>query len=292
MNQSNSLFSNYELEFQVSNFKIAKIEDFFATVDCDVLEKNHKVDSYTIMVVTEDMGRHSIGYKDFYYFKGTVLAIRKDQFNKFHINSGVKGYILFFKEEFLNRYLHEQEIAGTIQLFNELLTSPKTQFEPKDFDDILEIIKKIENEFFAVHDEYSLKIIRSQLHILITKIHRIKSKGLNKVQLSNYLNEFIKFQNLVEKKYKDSKKVKYYADKLGFSTKKLNTIINFVTGKNAKLFIDDVVIIKAKRDLLHSNLSIKEIAYKLGFKDPANFYKYYRKHTGFTPETYRKRYSA
>lgn len=291
MNQPISLFSNYELEFQVSNFKIAKIEDFFNTVDKDVLEINHKVDFYTIMVITNDMGRHSIGYKDFYYSKGTILSIRKDQFNKFHKNTGVKGYVLFFKEEFLNRYLHEQEIAGTIQLFNELLTSPKTQFEDNDFEDILELIKKIEFEFFEVHDEYSLKIIRSQLHILITKIHRIKSNGLNKVQLSNYLNEFIKFQNLVEKKYKDSKKVKYYADELGFSTKKLNTIVNFVTGKNAKLFIDDVVIIKAKKDLLHSNLSIKEIAYKLGFKDPANFYKYYRKRTGFTPETYRKRYS-
>lgn len=291
MNQPISLFSNYELEFQVSNFKIAKIEDFFNTVDKDVLEINHKMDFYTIMVITDDMGRHSIGYKDFYYSKGTVLSIRKDQFNKFHVNNEVKGYLLFFKEEFLNRYLHEQEIVGTIQLFNELLTSPKTHFEPYDFDDILELVYKIENEFFSIQDEYSLKIIRSLLHILITKIHRIKSNGLNKVQLSNYLNEFIKFQNLVEKKYKDSKKVKYYADELGFSTKKLNTITNFVTGKNAKLFIDDVVIIKAKKDLLHSNLSIKEIAYKVGFKDPANFYKYYRKHTGFTPESYRKRYS-
>ena len=88
----------------------------------------------------------------------------------------------------------------------------------------------------------------------------------------------------------DSKKVNFYASKLGFSSKKLNTIINYVTSKKAKEFIDDVVIIKAKKNLLHSNLSVKEIAFKLGFKDPTNFYKYFRKHTSFTPDSYKKRY--
>ncbi|WP_438977853.1 helix-turn-helix domain-containing protein [Polaribacter sp.] len=42
--------------------------------------------------------------------------------------------------------------------------------------------------------------------------------------------------------------------------------------------------------MLHSSLSVKEIAYKLGFKDPTIFFKYFKKNTSFTPESYKKRY--
>lgn len=283
---------NYKFKFQISNVKILKIEDLFKSENKEAFEKNHKVDFYTLMVITNDIGRHSIDYNDFYYSKGTILAIRKDQIHRFYINKSVRGYLLFFKEEFLNSYLNESEITKTIQMFNELLTSPKTQLKEDEFNEVLQLLTQVEKEFVSISDDYSLKIIRSQLHILITLIHRIKSRGYNKVQLSNYLKEFIKFQDLLERNYSKSKKVNYYAEKMGFSTKKLNSIVKYISNKPVKAFIDDVIIIKAKRYLLHSDLSIKEIAYHLGFKDPTNLYKYFKKHTNFTPEVYRKRYST
>ena len=110
------------------------------------------------------------------------------------------------------------------------------------------------------------------------------------MRLSKYLNEFIRFQNLLEQEFSNTKKVCDYASMLGFSTKKLNTVVNFVVNKPAKEFINDTVIIKIKRQLLHSNLSIKEIAFRVGFNDPTNFYKYFKKNTSYTPESYRKIY--
>lgn len=290
MNCSTPLFQDFSQNQLSHNFKIFRIEDFFKTVNKNLLKKVHKIDFYTILIVTEDIGRHSINYKDFYYSRGTILATRKDQNHQFYFNEKVKGYILFFKEEFLNSYLNVKEIAETIQMFNELLTSPRTQLLEKKLKGFLKLVKNISKEFSEIADEYSLKNIRSYLHVLITKIHREKAKGLNRVKLSNNLAEFIKFQNLVEENYTSSKKVNFYAEKLGFSTKKLNGIVRFVTNKSVKEFLDDVVIIKAKREILHTELSIKQIAYNIGFKDPANFYKYFRKHTSFTPEMYRNRY--
>ncbi|MHB0755706.1 AraC family transcriptional regulator [Polaribacter sp. M15] len=283
---------NYDFKFQTSTFKILKIEDLFMSENSDVFVRNHKVNFYTIMVITNDVGRHSIDYKDFYYSKGTVLAIRKDQIHRFYSNKNVKGYLLLFKEEFLNSYLNEHQVAMTIQMFNEWIISPKTQLNTTEYVKFLQLLIQIEKEFTNISDDYSLKIIRSQLHVLITLIHRAKSKGYNKVQLSGYLKEFIKFQSLLEKNYSNSKKVHFYADKLGFSSKKLNIVVKFIANKSAKVFIDDLVIIKAKKYLLHSNLSIKEVSYKIGFKDPANLCKYFKKHTQFTPEAYRKRYKV
>lgn len=290
MIQTKPVFTDYSNNFQLSNFKILKLEDFFENACVDEITKNHKVNFYTIILVTNDIGRHTIDYKDFYFSQGTIITVRKNQTHKYHINNRLKGYVLFFNEEFLNNYLNELEISSTLQMFNELLTSPKTQLKGSDYDYILNLVENLLDEYQNQSDSYSIKITRSLLHILISQIHRYKSKGYDKVLLTNYLNEFIKFQNLLEENYKDSKKVSFYSNELGFSTKKLNTITKYVANKNAKVFIDDVVIIKSKRDLLHSDMSIKQIAYKLGFKEPTNFFKYFRKHTGFTPESFKKRY--
>lgn len=280
------------LKYQKLNFDILKFEDLFKFQNEEILTKNHKVDFYSLIIITDNVGRISIDFTDYYFSKGTILAIRKDQIRKYYINNEAKGYIFSFSQEFLNGYLNENEVAKTIQMFNEMLISPKTQLTDRYFNQILVLIKHVEFEFLKISDDYSLKIIRSLLHVLVTIIHRIKSEGRNKVNLSKYLKEFIRFQNMLEEDYYKTKKVADYANKLGFSTKKLNTIVQLISNKSAKVFIDDTVVIKIKGLLLHSNHSIKEIAFKVGFKDPTNLYKYFKKFTNCTPEEFRKRYKV
>lgn len=285
-----SFFVDYGLNYSIANFRIVKISELLTSQIADLITQTHKVDSYIIIFIEDNLGRHAIDYTDFYYTKGTVLAIRKNKTHHFYKNNKVEGYFLIFNDEFLNSYLNQREVAKIIQLFNEFLVSPKTQLKEDEFTEVFYLLRKIEKEFTERSDEYSFKIIRSLLHILITLLHRIKSRGYNKEQLSNYLKEFIKFQNLLENDYSKSKKVNYYANQLGFSTKKLNTIVQYIAEKPVKPFIDDLVITKAKSFLLNTNMSVKEVAFKLGFKDPTNLYKYFKKHTNHTPETYRKKY--
>lgn len=77
-------------------------------------------------------------------------------------------------------------------MFNELLASPKTQLEKKEFEKALKIIKEIEDENSRLSDSYSLKIIRSSLHILITLIHRVKTKGINKSTINKLFKRIYK----------------------------------------------------------------------------------------------------
>lgn len=214
--------------------------------------------------------------------------IRKNQLHRFHYQKDTKGFLLFFKEEFLNSYLNEIEIAKIIQIFNEFITSPKTQCKKEDFAELNLLFEGIYNEYKNINDAYSLQIIRSLLHVVTSLIYRAKSKTFSKLEHKKNLREFIKFQHILEKNYQISKKVKFYADAMGFSSKKLNTIIQFITSKTAKDFIDDVVIIKIKKELLYTNLSIKEVAFKTGFKDTTNFFKYFKTRTNYTPKEYRK----
>lgn len=272
-----------------SYFEVLQIEELLnRRLDHDIY-KNHIVKFYIIFFVTDGEGYHTIDFTDYKYQKGTVLLIRKDQIHRFFRSPNVKGYLLIFTEEFILSHLNNLEASKSLQLFNELLSFPKIELNTSngEFSDFATLVRHIESEY-KFKDEYSTGITRSALHIVITKLFRIKSK---KGQLSGkkkYLAEFISFQEMVEKNCFDSKKVMDYAQKMGFSSKKLNNIVQAIANKPAKTFIDEIAIMQIKRLLISTNQSIKEIAYTAGFSDPTNFFKYFKKYVGCSPEVFRK----
>lgn len=272
-----------------SYFEILRIEELLnRNLDHD-LYKNHIIKFYNIFFILEGRGYHTIDFIDYNYQKGTVLLIRKDQVQKFFKNPTIKGYLLIFTEEFIVSHLNKLEALKSFQLFNELLSFPKIELkvQEEEFSNFTTLLRQIESEY-KFKDEYSIGITRSILHIIITKLFRIKSKNGQLLGKKKYLEEFLLFQKMVEQYCFNSKKVMYYAHKMGISTKTLNNIVQTVVNKPAKLFINEITIMQMKRLLIGTNQSIKEIAYTTGFDDPANFFKYFKKHVGTSPETFRK----
>lgn len=271
-----------------AQFDIVKLEKLYQRTDLDhSIEKHHKVDFYVLLFVEKGNGFHTIDFTDYKCSKGTILTIRKDQIQKFTRSSTLKGSLLIFTNEFLVSYLEKIEAQKTMLLFNELLNVPKLQLNDINFNNVFEVIKRIESEYFNINDEHSLSVIRNELHILTTHLLRIKAKD-NQVELDKkYLKEFIDFQNLVEKNVRNTTKVKDYSIQIGVSTKTLNTITKSIINKTAKEFIDEISTNQIKRLLLNTNLSIKEIAYQSGFEETTNFYKYFKRQTQTTPEQFR-----
>ena len=179
------------------------------------------------------------------------------------------------------------EALKSLQLFNELLGVPKIQLSHADFDTIQSSISRMENEYLNPLDDYSLGIIRSELHILITKLYRIKSKEHQIVVGKKYLSQFITFQELVENHVVKTTRVSDYAKMMSISTKTLNTISKSIVNKTAKEFVDEISAKQIKRLLINTSLPIKEIAYASGFEETTNFYKYFKRQVGMTPEQYR-----
>ena len=195
--------------------------------------------------------------------------------------------MVLFTNEFLVSYLEKLEAQKSIQVFNELLGVPKLQLSKAEFSEIAALIERMREEYFKTRDQHSLEIIRSELHILITKLYRIKSRQTAVIYDRKYLKEFIELQGLVEKQINQSKRVQDYAKMMGLSTKTLNNVTKNVVNKTAKEFIDEICIKQIKRLLINTPLSIKEIAYATGFEETTNFYKYFKHHTATTPERFR-----
>lgn len=92
---------------------------------------------------------------------------------------------------------------------------------------------------------------------------------------------------LIEKHYIVHKETGFYAEKLKISTHHLNDIVRLLRGTTVKKMISQRLILEAKRELSFGALTVKEIAFKLGFNDASYFSRFFKKHTGLNPDGFK-----
>lgn len=100
---------------------------------------------------------------------------------------------------------------------------------------------------------------------------------------------FTAYAAAVEQYYAASREVTWYARRLGYSPRTLTRAAREAVGRSAKQYIDDRVVLEAKRMLAHAGITVAECARRAGFDDPANFSKFFRARTGLTPGAFAER---
>jgi AraC family transcriptional activator of pobA len=96
-----------------------------------------------------------------------------------------------------------------------------------------------------------------------------------------------KFKKLIETHYKSGLSIKVYSNEMGLSIAQLNNICRAKVGQSALQIVHERVTLEAKRYLIYTSLTISEVAYELGFADPAYFTRFFSKQAGHSPKQYR-----
>lgn len=271
-----------------SHFDLVFLNDLLKLNPSDHSQfEHHKVPFYVLFLITDGNGTHSVNYEDYSFKRGTIFTLRKNSIHKFY-KYRAKGILLVFTEDFAVRFFNRSENIKLLQLFNELLGSPKLQLTQSLIDEIEGLVNHIEKEYLNLRDNQSIEIIRNLVQILVLKLFRFKSKDHNVFSNDKYYHRFVELQELIEKECFSHKKVLFYANQMGVTTKTLNNITQHVLGKNVKSFIDEILILRIKRLLIDTSLSFSEIAYQTGFDEPTNFFKFFRKRTGFSPSQFKQ----
>jgi AraC-like DNA-binding protein len=91
----------------------------------------------------------------------------------------------------------------------------------------------------------------------------------------------------MEQGFSHNHQVQYFADALGLSVKTLNRACLAATGHATKSCINQRITLEAKRLLAHTDAAIQAIAIDLGFDDPTNFVKFFKREAGLTPGQFR-----
>ena len=96
------------------------------------------------------------------------------------------------------------------------------------------------------------------------------------------------FLDSLHTNYRQHRRVSFYADALSLTPRHLTTVIRQASGRSASQWIEEYTVLEAQILLRNSPMSIKEIAYELGFNDQSLFSKYFSRVAGISPERYRK----
>jgi AraC-like DNA-binding protein len=283
----------YELPFQGSEkleFKIYRVQGI------EIQRKDyphktelpHKHNYYELCFFTGGSGEHEIDFKTHQIVSPGIHFLRPGQVHLIKRGEAYQGYLLVFSEEFFNLNFSNLEIIPGYPLITSLENGPILNLDDEQYTEFFQLIKNIENELVN-NDKEAKEITIAYLKILFLKLRQEFSKLVStKNEADRSMKKTVyRFNQLVEDNYNQIHHVKEYAEVLGESPIQLNRAVKSVTGKTASEIIIERLILEAKRLLIYSDLSNKEVAYKLNYEDPSYFARIFRKKTGMTPSAFR-----
>ncbi|GEN68397.1 AraC family transcriptional regulator [Chryseobacterium rhizosphaerae] len=213
---------------------------------------------------------------------GHTITITSGQFHQLMIAEG-ELTALEFTLDFFSKSDRDIELIFHNGLFchfgmNEMISIQHPSF-------FTETLSRIEKEIEEKPYQYLIST-HSLIELLLVEINRSKIANGDEIWKPDAL--FLKFLESVRNHFADNYPVSRFADLLGTTEAKLNEVSKLHTHKTAQNVIYSLVISEAKRLLLYEKLSVKEIAYQLGFNDPFYFSNFFKKHTSHSPKDYQK----
>jgi AraC family transcriptional activator of pobA len=261
------------------------------TVSAEYIDSN-KFDSFIRVLYVEKGARLTIDFKEFDTDQPSLFFINNNQLLKIFDLKSSKGYFLYYNRDFYCVQIHDDEVACDGFLFNNIYEMPLTLLDSNEDRIIVDILTQIEEEFElkASTQEEMLRIYLKQIIIRATRIWKKQQLGVLNFQPDPEIEFFREFSRLVEIHYRKKHLVADYAEILGVAAKTLTMKFKRFELPTPNDVIKDRILLEAKRLLVHTSLSAKEIAYDLGYDDPAYFNRLFTKKIGGTPNNFRKNY--
>ncbi|MEJ5090039.1 helix-turn-helix domain-containing protein [Sphingobacterium faecium] len=243
------------------------------------------------IIMLKDHGNFSVDFTNYVCPNYSLIFLSPYQHFQFQFQDLDSRSIkkLEFHGDFYCIEYHKKEVACNGLLFNNIYLSPFVTVTSALFEEIESIFDKIVLER-AEDSAFSESVLKSYLQLVLALCSKVKSPQLiNSRVYHDELTVGLKFQKLLEAFFLIERSVQFYAYELALGLDSFSKKVKKELGKSPSQFIQDRVVLEAKKLLHLTYLSIKEIAAKLGFEDEFYFSRYFKKNVGISPSSFRER---
>ncbi|MEL7530031.1 MAG: helix-turn-helix transcriptional regulator [Bacteroidota bacterium] len=269
------------------DFNLQKMEHIYdqAAGKADV---PHRHDYYTVLFVERGKGEHLIDYKPYAFGERQVHFVSPGQVHQVALTAKPKGWVITFSADFLVANNIPSHFIANVNLFRVFGDSPPLILDEHNFDRLCELLQSMER-LIPQQLRYQNRALGAYLQLFL--IHSSNSRFLDEEQLDETSNSEVcilrDFKHLVDHSYHQWHKVGDYAEEMHISPKHLSQTVKKNVGQTAKEMIQDRLLLEAKRMLIHTDYSVKEIAYELGYHEPLHFSAFFKKQMGISASAYR-----
>lgn len=253
-------------------------------------ETPHRHEFYTIYWIRKGELTHTIDTVTHVVKKNTLFFLAPRQVHKMHFSDKVDGYMIAFPDAFMCL----QEAAGMAGIqqglfinnqFSSVITLDQEQ--EKEFEVVVERMIRELSEKEAGYETALNSLLRYFL-VLASRIKGASMAAVPEQFAAHNSSLFLHFKNLIEEEFLHLKTVSDYAARLHIKPVLLNEISKQLSGITAGEHIRNRIILEAQRYLYNTDLTAKEVAYKLGFEDPHYFSRFFKKYTHQSPSEFRE----
>lgn len=235
-----------------------------------------KLASYFIVLIESGSITYKLDLQNITLTSGQLLFAMPNQvFTPPYKTDELKYFKVLFDENTLG--LLPQQFSFLINPLNTQKIIPDNATAQR-IQKVFEILNQL---LHTDKNQTDTEIILAYLNSLLAELNVAYFKNKEPVNILNTnLSKFIEFKLVVETHLTEQPSINTIAEKLALTTNSLYRIVKEYSGVSPKDFFISRLMIEAQRKLLYSNLSVKELAYELGFNDPDYFSKLFKKCTG------------
>lgn len=203
--------------------------------------------------------------------------------------------LLYYNRDFYCIQIHDKEVACDGLLFHNVFEIPKVELDSSEENIIRNLFSNIKHEL-EWKESSGEEMIRTYLkQIIIHATRKWKKQNLQTETVNipnNELDIFRDFSRNLEIHFREKHNVADYAELLHIAPKTLTHKFKSLHLESPNQLIINRILLEAKRLLFYTDKPVKEIAYDLGYEDPAYFNRLFTNKVGSTPANFKKNYSS
>jgi AraC-like DNA-binding protein len=259
------------------------------------LASPQRLDFHMLFCFTEGRCTHVVDFESVECRPGSLLVLHPGQVQRFASSATAgEAWLVMFRSEFL-------QPRSATPLADELDTVQRLEEVPvhlalhaAEHEAFVETVQRMARDArLAAAPALLHALLRNQLLALLTRLSLAQARqDRSATGASVESQRFRRFRLAVEQHFQQWHRVSDYAGVIGCSEKSLGRAVLGVAGVSAKTFLSQRIVLEAKRLLVHTALPVATVGDRLGFAEPSNFVKFFRREAGQSPGQFRQKQSA